>query len=221
MFKKLFKGCLTIFFTLFFLSFLLIRFPEFIVKKAILEPKVEEVTADLVSYIEINDRALTEEYIINYINNKKESGYIKTDQELSLNYVQAANDKRYKLRVTLSGGSYFNDFVTGGYVVSELQGSRYSVPRSTIYRTSQFNEKMKSTDLTSVKADNGNELYQRMCASCHGGQLEGSVGPNLTNLKSSETYESIYNFLINEELHSDLISEEETSLIAEWLIGYQ
>lgn len=71
---------------------------------------------------------------------------------------------------------------------------------------------------------NPDELYQVNCAMCHGADLAGALGPSLVNIESTYSEEEIKDIIVNgtgSMPAASLESEEEVSLLAEWLVEYQ
>lgn len=77
-----------------------------------------------------------------------------------------------------------------------------------------------------VAEDNGEDtamepdsIYQNSCASCHGDDLSGAVGPDLTAVGGSLSEDEIEE-IINEGLGSmpgGLVGPEEATVLSEWL----
>ncbi|MHA0858276.1 c-type cytochrome [Paenibacillus sp. CMAA1364] len=64
-------------------------------------------------------------------------------------------------------------------------------------------------------------LVKASCISCHGDQLEGSVGPSLQNIGTKMSPEAIYS-IINKGKgimpgFKDTLAEEEVANVAQWL----
>lgn len=77
-----------------------------------------------------------------------------------------------------------------------------------------------------VEEENGGEvtsdaegIYAGNCASCHGADLSGGVGPELTTIGSSMSKEDIENVINNGQgtMPPALVGPEEASILAEWL----
>lgn len=66
-----------------------------------------------------------------------------------------------------------------------------------------------------TEAGNGEELYLSSCASCHGDTLEGDFGPGLLGV----SFDQNMDYLINDpnDMHEDLVNEEEAESISEWI----
>lgn len=68
---------------------------------------------------------------------------------------------------------------------------------------------------------NGKEAYVNNCAACHGGDLTGASGPELTKVGAYYSAEEIEHIIENgmgEMLAQPQISDVERAAIAEWLI---
>ncbi len=63
------------------------------------------------------------------------------------------------------------------------------------------------------------EMFQSKCASCHGGNLEGGVGPNLTEVGSRYSAEEIQDIIVNGKgsMPPGLYTGEQATQLAEWL----
>lgn len=66
----------------------------------------------------------------------------------------------------------------------------------------------------------GEALYQKSCAACHGEKLEGRVGPTLVNMKSKYTEEELRKMISDgtPRMPGNLLSEEESGLVTKWLL---
>ncbi|RWZ60053.1 cytochrome c [Halobacillus fulvus] len=67
------------------------------------------------------------------------------------------------------------------------------------------------------------QLYQNQCASCHGGDLSGGVGPNLQDVGSRYSAEEIQDIIVNGKgnMPAGLYTGEEATAVAEWLAEMQ
>ncbi|MCM3569349.1 DUF2628 domain-containing protein [Neobacillus mesonae] len=63
------------------------------------------------------------------------------------------------------------------------------------------------------------DIVQQVCISCHGGNLEGGIGPALTNIGSKYSQDEIKEIILNGRgnMPGNLVSEDEAGMIAEWL----
>lgn len=70
-------------------------------------------------------------------------------------------------------------------------------------------------------ADAGDEakLYENKCSSCHGQNLEGQVGPELTKIGSKMSKDEIEKLILDGKgsMPAGLIKGEEASDVATWL----
>jgi len=69
-------------------------------------------------------------------------------------------------------------------------------------------------------AANPEEIFQQNCASCHGGNLEGGVGPALNQIGSKLSAEEIADIIQNGKgtgMPAGLVTGEEQQMLAEWL----
>ncbi|HLS22516.1 MAG TPA: cytochrome c [Pseudogracilibacillus sp.] len=78
-----------------------------------------------------------------------------------------------------------------------------------------------------VVEDNGGEetsdveaIYANSCAACHGDDLSGAVGPDLTAVGGSLSAEEIEDIILNGlgSMPPVSVSEEEAAELAEWLV---
>ncbi|SFI64456.1 c-type cytochrome [Thermoflavimicrobium dichotomicum] len=86
-------------------------------------------------------------------------------------------------------------------------------------QTSQSNQQTKSTNDVSLAPE---ETYANNCASCHGGNLEGRIGPNLEKIGGKMTKDQIVKVI--KEGKGDMpgqpqISDQAREKLAEWLAG--
>ncbi|MEH7247132.1 cytochrome c [Neobacillus niacini] len=73
---------------------------------------------------------------------------------------------------------------------------------------------------TAERPTDGEGLYKFGCLSCHGENLEGTIGPPVTNMKDKYSEEEIMK-LINDGvgmMPGGLLSEEEAKTVSKWLI---
>ncbi|MBP3041689.1 cytochrome c [Bacillaceae bacterium Marseille-Q3522] len=70
-------------------------------------------------------------------------------------------------------------------------------------------------------ADAGDEakIYMQKCSQCHGAELEGGVGPNLSGIGGELSKEEIETIILEGKggMPKELIKGEEASAVAEWL----
>lgn len=74
---------------------------------------------------------------------------------------------------------------------------------------------------TTASAGDAEKLYNQKCSSCHGGNLEGGVGPALEKAGSKLSKEDIENIIANGQgaMPQGLLKGDEASQVAEWLAG--
>lgn len=70
---------------------------------------------------------------------------------------------------------------------------------------------------------NAEEIYKQSCASCHGGNLEGGVGPELAAIGGKYSAQEIEDIIKNGQgtMPPNIIQGEEATAVAEWLAGHQ
>ncbi|MGI8385364.1 cytochrome c551 [Robertmurraya sp. P23] len=78
-----------------------------------------------------------------------------------------------------------------------------------------------SDDSTTASGGDAEKLYGQKCSSCHGGNLEGGVGPKLDAIGASLSKEDIENVIANGQgaMPKGLLQGEDASTVAEWLAG--
>ncbi|QMV39773.1 c-type cytochrome [Cohnella cholangitidis] len=86
---------------------------------------------------------------------------------------------------------------------SEVSGTKFTVPER------------------AVNAAASEQLYQNMCISCHGDQLQGSVGPELAHIGDSMTIEQIFKKISGGgggmPAFEDRLTEDQLITITTWL----
>ncbi|NBJ68543.1 MULTISPECIES: cytochrome c550 [Clostridia] len=72
-------------------------------------------------------------------------------------------------------------------------------------------------------ADDPEAIYETNCASCHGGDLSGGMGPDLTQVGSKLSKDEIQNIIINGQgqMPAGMANEAEAQVLAEWLAEKQ
>ncbi|GEL76516.1 c-type cytochrome [Tenuibacillus multivorans] len=71
-------------------------------------------------------------------------------------------------------------------------------------------------------AQAGEELFQTNCASCHGGDLSGRMGPSLKNIGDDYAVEDIVSIIQNGKGDMPAVNgvdDEQANQIAEWLVN--
>ncbi|WLR49268.1 cytochrome c [Halobacillus litoralis] len=77
-----------------------------------------------------------------------------------------------------------------------------------------------SGDGEAVDTAAAEEVYQNNCASCHGGELGGGMGPSLTEVGSKYSAEEIVGFIKNGKggmPAQGQVSDDDAQLVASWL----
>ena len=74
-----------------------------------------------------------------------------------------------------------------------------------------------TSDTVNVSA--AEKIYNQKCSNCHGGDLSGGVGPNLTTIGGRLTQEEIEHVIANGQgaMPKGLIDAAEATAVAEWL----
>jgi mono/diheme cytochrome c family protein len=67
---------------------------------------------------------------------------------------------------------------------------------------------------------NSEGLYQKSCAGCHGGDLQGASGPALKGMADKYSEEELLNLIMKGKgmMPGNLLSEEEAQLVTDWLM---
>ena len=70
-----------------------------------------------------------------------------------------------------------------------------------------------------VNVSDAEKIYNQKCSNCHGGDLSGGVGPNLTAIGGKLTQEEIEQVIVNGQgaMPKGLIKGAEATAVAEWL----
>ncbi len=74
-------------------------------------------------------------------------------------------------------------------------------------------------ETTTADAGDAAKIYENKCSACHGQDLAGAGGPNLTRVGSSLSQAEIENVIKNGRgnMPGGLLDENETAKVAEWL----
>jgi len=74
-------------------------------------------------------------------------------------------------------------------------------------------------DTSTASAGDAQKLFDQKCSSCHGANLEGAVGPNLTKVGSKYSKEDIEGIIANGQgaMPPGLLQGDEAAQVAEWL----
>ena len=89
--------------------------------------------------------------------------------------------------------------------------------------TPSSTEKEETSSPTSIAKDGSEvaKIYEQKCSSCHGENLEGRIGPELTKVGERLTTDQIET-IINDgapAMPGDLIAEDQAKQVAEWLMN--
>ncbi|WP_339173321.1 hypothetical protein MKY51_14420 [Solibacillus sp. FSL R5-0691] len=87
----------------------------------VLKPKAEEMTYDLVSYVEANNRPFTEEMLAQYVESQRGVGYLKDNDKVSILYSQNTNDHRFTIRVRFHA-TYLDTLIYPEVATIEVNG---------------------------------------------------------------------------------------------------
>lgn len=87
----------------------------------VLKPKAEEMTYDLVSYVEANNRPFTEEMLAQYVKSQRDGGYLKDNDKVSILYSQNTNDHRFTIRVRFHA-TYLDTLIYPDVATIEVKG---------------------------------------------------------------------------------------------------
>ncbi|HLR14448.1 MAG TPA: cytochrome c [Bacillota bacterium] len=84
-----------------------------------------------------------------------------------------------------------------------------------------MNEEENGTTAESEEIGEPDEIYANKCASCHGDDLSGVSGPDLTQVGDRLSEEDIHDIIVNGsdngQMPGGLTSVEEADALAEWL----
>jgi cytochrome c551 len=65
----------------------------------------------------------------------------------------------------------------------------------------------------------GQKIYDQKCSSCHGADMKGAVGPNLTKIGSKYSKDEILDILHNGRggMPANVVTGDDADQVAEWL----
>jgi cytochrome c551 len=78
----------------------------------------------------------------------------------------------------------------------------------------------KSSTQDTAQGGDANAIFQQHCSSCHGADLKGNVGPNLTKIGSQLSKDQILDIIKNGKqggMPGGLISGSDADKVATWL----
>ncbi|MBM7606217.1 cytochrome c551 [Metabacillus crassostreae] len=76
-----------------------------------------------------------------------------------------------------------------------------------------------STEGTTTASGDAEEIYQQNCIGCHGRNLEGASGPNLTEVGGKYDQAAIESIILNGQgnMPKGLLNEADAEVVASWL----
>ena len=87
--------------------------------------------------------------------------------------------------------------------------------------TSKDTNTKKDTETTeTANAGDAQKIFDQKCSSCHGGDMKGGMGPNLTKVGSKYSKAEILDILKNGKsggMPAGLVSGDDANTIATWL----
>lgn len=93
--------------------------------------------------------------------------------------------------------------------------------RDDIQEAEQGEDEEETTEETEEgeTSEDPEEIFESNCASCHGDDLSGDVGPDLTNVGSDHSEDEIEDIIINGqgEMPAGMATEDEAEVLAGWL----
>ncbi|MGV2939664.1 cytochrome c [Mesobacillus sp. LC4] len=111
---------------LMFLALFFFRVVEWGLEYKVVQPKADKMAYELTSFAEANEVVFTDDLLSKFVKSWKKSGWIKDNEEITIQYVQFGNDKRFRVNVTLIA-DYWDHSVrpTGS---SEMHGINWGEP---------------------------------------------------------------------------------------------
>lgn len=72
---------------------------------------------------------------------------------------------------------------------------------------------------TTETAGSGEDIFQQSCIGCHGRELEGGSGPNLTEVGAKYNKDEIKSIIINGQggMPKGLLNDADAEVVAAWL----
>lgn len=76
-----------------------------------------------------------------------------------------------------------------------------------------------SGDKDTASGGEGAKIFDQKCSSCHGGDLKGGMGPNLTKVGSKYSKDEILDILHNGkgQMPANVVTGDDADKVAEWL----
>jgi cytochrome c551 len=77
----------------------------------------------------------------------------------------------------------------------------------------------KDTGTETASSDAAAKIFDQKCSGCHGGDLTGGMGPNLTKVGSKYSKDDILGILKNGkgQMPANVVTGDDANTIAEWL----
>jgi cytochrome c551 len=77
----------------------------------------------------------------------------------------------------------------------------------------------KNTGTDTASSDAGAKIFDQKCSGCHGGDLTGGMGPNLTKVGSKYSKDDIMNIIKNGkgQMPPNVVSGDDANQVAQWL----
>lgn len=71
--------------------------------------------------------------------------------------------------------------------------------------------------------DDPEEIFESNCASCHGGDLSGGMGPDLTSVGADHSEDEIHDIIMNGkgDMPAGMATEDEADVLSDWLADKQ
>lgn len=78
-------------------------------------------------------------------------------------------------------------------------------------------------DNEGATADAGEEVYQQNCASCHGDDLSGGAGPDISAVGADHSVDDIKDVIENGQgsMPAGIVSGDDEDAVAEWLATHK
>ncbi|QCJ44111.1 cytochrome c [Bacillus sp. S3] len=81
------------------------------------------------------------------------------------------------------------------------------------------NTKDKGGGTETASAGDAQKIFDQKCSGCHGGDLTGGVGPNLTKVGATLSKDDILNVLKNGkgQMPANVVTGDDAEKVADWL----